>query len=53
LIEERLAVFKNEPEKRVKDFCSNLGDILSFALLSEKFTLEDVLDAYLGEQLDR
>jgi hypothetical protein len=53
IINEKLLQFKNHPEKRVKDFCSSLGDILSFATISSKFSLEDVLDAYLEEQLDR
>jgi hypothetical protein len=52
-IDERLKVFKEEPEKRIKDHCSSLGDILAFLTVSQKYKLTDLLDAYLGEQLDR
>lgn len=53
IVHERLKVFMEQPEKRVKDHCSNLGDILSFATISDKVQLDTVLDAYLEEQLDR
>lgn len=53
IIDARLAEFKDKEDKRVKDFCSNLGDILAFSIISDKFNLEDILDAYLEEQLDR
>ena len=36
IVHERLKVFMEQPEKRVKDHCSNLGDILSFATISDK-----------------
>ena len=49
LVGKRLQVFKDEPDKRVKDHCSALGDILSFATIHNKFKLQDVLDAYLEE----
>lgn len=49
IVNERLTTFKDHPEKRVKDFCSSLGDILSFATISSKFSLQDVLDVYLQE----
>lgn len=53
MVDERLKAFKEQPDKRVKDHCSALGDILSFAIVSNKYNLEDILDAYLEEQLDR
>lgn len=53
ILNQRLKTFKEEPEKRVKDHCSALGDILSFATVSSSYKLNDVLDAYLEEQLDR
>jgi hypothetical protein len=53
MVDERLRVFKEEVDKRTKDHCSALGDILAFAIVSNKYNLEDVLDAYLDEQLDR
>jgi len=53
MVDDRLKEFMDHPEKRVKEYCSSLGDILSFAIVSQKYNLEDVLDAYLEEQLDR
>ena len=53
ILDQKLKTFKEEPEKRVKDHCSALGDILSFATVSNNVKLNDVLDAYLEEQLDR
>lgn len=53
IVHDRLKDFLDNPEKRVKDHCSNLGDILSFATISDNFQLDTILDAYLGEQLDR
>lgn len=50
---EKLKTFIEDPEKRLKDHCSSLGDILSFAVISNKFKLTDVLEPYLQEQLDR
>lgn len=53
IIAKRLQTFRDQPGKRVKDHCSALGDILSFATIHNEFKLQDVLDAYLEEQLDR
>jgi ubiquitin-conjugating enzyme E2 D/E len=53
IIDQKIKTFIDEPEKRVKDHCSSLGDMLSFAIVSNKYKIEDVLDAYLSEQLDR
>lgn len=52
-VDEKIKVFKEQKDKRVKDHCSSLGDILSYAIVSNKFSMEDILDAYLEEQLDR
>jgi len=52
-VDEKIKIFKEQKDKRVKDHCSSLGDILSFATVSKKFAIEDILDAYLEEQLDR
>jgi len=49
IVDSRLKSFKEQPEKRVKDHCSALGDILSFATISNNYKLSDVLDAYLEE----
>jgi hypothetical protein len=53
MVNKKLQTFKDEPEKRVKDHCSALGDILSYATISSKFKLQEILDGYLEEQLDR
>jgi hypothetical protein len=53
MIDEKLQAFHEEPEKRVKDHQSSLGDILAFLTVTQNFKLSQLLDAYLGEQLDR
>ena len=53
IINEKIRVFKEEAEKRVKDFTPSLGDILSISIVSDRFSLMDILDEYLEEQLDR
>lgn len=52
-INEKIAMFKNEEAKRVKDFTPSLGDILAISIVSNDFNLNDFLEAYLEEQLDR
>lgn len=52
-IDEKLKSFHDEPDKRVKDHCSSLGDILAFLTVTKAYKFTDLLDAYLGEQLDR
>ena len=53
IINEKIAMFKNEEAKRVKDFTASLGDILAISIVSNDFSLNDFLEAYLEEQLDR
>jgi len=53
IIDQKLKTFKEEPDKRIKDHCSSLGDILAFLTVTKAYKLTDLLDAYLGEQLDR
>ena len=53
IINEKIAMFKNEEAKRVKDFTPSLGDILAISIVSNDFNLNDFLEAYLEEQLDR
>lgn len=52
-INERLEKFIKDPEMRIKDHCSSLGDLLAFIFVSSKYSIEDLLPAYLEEQLDR
>lgn len=52
-INEKLREFKEEEAKRVKDFAPSLGDILAISMVSNEYSLPDILDAYLEEQLDR
>lgn len=52
-IDERLKTFHEQPDKRVKDHCSSLGDILAFLTVTQNYKMSQLLDAYLGEQLDR
>lgn len=53
IIDEQLEKFIKNPELRVKDHFSSLGDLLIFSIISEKFTFKDLVDGYLEEQLDR
>lgn len=48
-INERIEKFIKDPEMRIKDHCSSLGDLLSFVMVSNKYTIEDLLPAYLEE----
>lgn len=52
-INQQLELFITEPAKRVKDFTPSLGDLLSFIVVSDKYKMADLLNAYLEEQLDR
>lgn len=52
-IDGKIEQFINEPEKRVKDFTSSLGDLLAMVTVSNKYKIEDILPTYLEEQLDR
>ena len=51
MMDEKLKMFIEDPEKRVKDpeACPNLGDIQVFSLMSQKYTFDDVKSAYVEE----
>ena len=55
IMDQKLKDFIEDPEKRLKDpeICPNLGDLLVFSLMSQKYTFEDIKLAYTEEQLDR
>lgn len=48
-IEQRVKTFIEQPEKRVKDHCSSLGDLHAILLVCQKFNMDDLLGAYLQE----
>lgn len=52
-INEKLRMFKEDESKRVKDFTPSLGDILAISIVSDQFSMMDLLEGYLEEQLDR
>ena len=52
-INERLKIFIDNPDKRIKDHCSALGDLLTFITVSDGINIGELLDSYLEEQLDR
>jgi len=52
-INDKLRIFKEDEAKRVKDFTSSLGDILAISMVSNEFSMMDILEGYLEEQLDR
>jgi hypothetical protein len=52
-IDEKIEQFIKNPEKRHKDHTGSLGDLLAMVTVSSKFKIEEVLPAYLEEQMDR
>lgn len=52
-LNQRMDNFKADESNRVKDKCSSLGDLLTYALVSRKHNLGSILQEYLGESLDR
>jgi len=52
-IDTKIESFINNPKLRTKDHCHSLGDLLAMVTVSQKYKIEDVLPAYLEEQLDR
>mmetsp|Transcript_27056 Transcript_27056/g.19502 ORF Transcript_27056/g.19502 Transcript_27056/m.19502 type:complete len:125 (+) Transcript_27056:1001-1375(+) len=48
-INERIEKFIKHPEMRVKDHCSSLGDLLSFVMVSDKYSIDELLPTYLEE----
>lgn len=48
-INSSLEQFISDPAKRVKDFAPSLGDLLSFIMVSDKYKMGDLLNAYLEE----
>lgn len=48
-INEKINTFITKPETRVKDHTNSLGDILAMVSVSDRFSMKDLLDAYLEE----
>ena len=53
LVEAKIEQFIKDPAKRHKDYTASLGDLLALVTVSQKYKFEDVLPAYLEEQMDR
>ena len=49
----RIASFKADEDKRTKDHCSSMGDLLAFCLVSPDFKISDILLEYRDESLNR
>jgi len=49
----KIEKFIKDPEFRHKDHTGSLGDLLSLVTISQKYKIEDILPAYLEEQMDR
>lgn len=45
----RLNTFINNVDKRIKDECPALGDLLAFVTISNKVKFQDLLSSYLEE----
>ena len=52
-MDQRIENFIKNPDLRTKDHTSSLGDLLSMVTASKKYKIDDILPAYLDEQLDR
>lgn len=52
-VDARIENFLSNKEKRHKDYCSSLGDLLAMVTISSKYKIQDILNAYLDEQMDR
>ena len=53
LIENRLTEFIKDESKRLKDSTPNLGILPCLMLVSNKYKIEDLIETYFNEQLDR
>ena len=53
VINDKINTFITKPETRVKDHTASLGDILAMVAVSDRYSMKDLLDGYLEEQLDR
>lgn len=52
-IEAAIFKFKNEPESRHKDVTQSLGDLLTMLTFSSSHKIEEILESYISEQMDR
>ncbi len=52
-IEAEIYKFISDPSSRVKDKTPNLGDLLTYIVLSKNHKIENVLGIYIDEKLDR
>jgi len=52
-VESIVEAFIKDKSCRVKDKTPNLGELLIYLTLSDKFKWADIKDAFLEEQLDR
>jgi len=53
VIDEKLKIFIENPESRIKDVTPNIGDLLVYLTVSETYNWADLKDSYLSEQMDR
>lgn len=51
--EEAIKNFIENPVQRNKDNTPSLGDLLIYSIISKKYNFEEILPAYMGEQMDR
>ena len=52
-INTKIRVFKEDEASRDKDGTASLGDILAMAIVCDDYSMNDILSAYLEEQLDK
>ena len=52
-IERRIQVFIEDEKSRHKDVTADIGSLMVYLTLTEKFSWEDLREAFLGEQFDR
>ena len=52
-IDAEIERFLKDPEQRTKKTFENIGLLLVYSLVSEKYSFKDIVPAYFEEQLDR
>lgn len=53
MMNEKIETFMSNEYNRSKEVTQNLGDLLIFTMMSDKYRWEDIRDLYVVEQLDR
>ena len=53
MFDEKISQFMTDHSNRLKENCNSLGDLLCYVIFSRKYSLRDIVNAYIDEQMDR